>query len=114
MTEQERKEIIEIIKNYFTMCDDCDMRCESFEPMPEIKAIMDKYISILERDRAGWKSVKDEVPNDGDYIICLHENGGYSALWYDENDSIFMFENEHFSPVKYWMEPPEAPKEASK
>lgn len=75
----------------------------------EIAAAIDKAIEVL---RAGWISVKDRLPEEKVWVLCLCRAGIREVLrwqneqWYHDPQHAY-FE----SFVLYWMQLPEPPKE---
>lgn len=73
---------------------------------------LDLAISALERDR--WISVKDRLPEEGDYVIVYRRGGVYNQLDWVEEDCRrgdgFAKDNIDGMAL-YWMPLPELPKE---
>ena len=104
------KEAIETIK--------CAIAEVEWEYPMDYAAAFDKAVEALEKEEAGWISVKDRLPGSGEAVlVAVFDKEGYFyraiAVRYpcgdwDSNDDYFNMDE---ADVRYWMPLPEPPKE---
>lgn len=115
MKDSERKAIIELLNNAK------EVRKVLHENNiiatdKEYYELIRKAISILERDGAGWVSVKDRLPVSGNCVLLYSGKSGVAEGSYDNETNTFIqwrWSVSDLQGVTHWQPRPEPPKEAS-
>ena len=58
-----------------------------------------------------WISVRDELPEEGKYIVCTERGSVYCTRFYKGGGCEGIFKTDTNTHITYWMPLPEPPKE---
>ena len=69
-------------------------------------------------DASGWISVKDRLPEDGGYVVCIAKRNPFSrfmpmAARIEKNGLVNPITEQYISYVTHWMPLPEPPEDGT-